>query len=473
MIYSTQTKHSNSAAGLARLLFYAGLLLMVGMHGFSGEARPPVDIPGQAFPPPRQLGLDRIESLPMHDKTCPACGFVVSVPDMDKLLQIEINHNLPADAKWTMHAVEYDSDLCPYPGKGKVSFQADIVICPSCGYAEKNTAFAAPLDNDTAAWARDTLRSSLRPFQLRLLGQRGGEMKDDEIAAFYNVQEEISDLIRTEHYRIVQAAKDAPALVRAEAAWRVAWSCRKEFAAPSRGDFLAKRDDNIEARLEKATKAPGGIKERTAALGDLLTRRDKAGYQLLNAPERYAGAILLAGLLNRQGRRQDAESVLSRTYVAARERYSREEQDPLWASTSGKGIPRNARPQILENARAEIEQEVSARLSLLANEREYLYEALLLIEEALLGGAIQGRDQALFHAYLIGEFHRRHGNLPLAAVWFKEISNIADAESSYAKAAVRQYDEVVEQAGDNVNLLSAIGHDGELIEKLREICKTE
>jgi hypothetical protein len=471
--FSNQTILSIPAAGLARLLFYSALLLFMGVRGFSGEARPPVDIPGQAFPPPRQLGLDRVDSLPVHDETCPACGFAVSVPDMDKLLQIDVNRNLPADAKWTMHAVEYDSDLCPYPGKGKVAFQADIVICPSCGYAEKNTVFSEPLDQDTAAWARDTLRSSMRPFQLRLLGQRGGEMKDEEIAVFYNVQEEVPDLIRTEHYRIVQTAKNAPPLVRAEAAWRAAWSCRKEFAAPPRGDFLAKRVGNIEAKLEKAAKAPAGVKERTSALRDLLTKRDKGGNQLLNAPERYAGAVLLAGLLDRQGRRQDAESVLSRTYVSARERYSREEQDPLWASTSGKGVLRNARPQILENARAEIEQEISARLSLLANEREYLYEALMFIEEAMLGDAIKDRDQALFYGYLIGEFHRRHGDLPLAVVWFKEVSNIADPESSYAKAAVLQYDEVVEQAAGNVNLLSAIGQEGELIEKLRKICKTE
>ncbi len=313
----------------------------------------------------------------------------------------------------------------------------------------------------------------MRAFQMRLLGQRGGEMKDDEIATFYNAQIEIPDLIRMEHYRIVQAAKNAPALTRAEAAWRAAWSCRKEFAAAPRGDFLATRVGNVEFKLEKATKAPAGVKERIAALRDLLTKRDKAGYQLLNAPERYVGALLLAGLLNRQGRSQEAESVLSRTFVAARERYSKEEQDPLWSSTSGKGIPRSARPQLLENARTEIEQEISARLSLLASEREYLYEALLFVEEALLAGAIQGRDQALFYSYLIGEFHRRHGNLPLAAVWFKEVSNLADPESSYAQAAQLQYEVVVEQAADNVNLLSAIGHDGELIEKLREICKTK
>lgn len=456
------------ARGRKKALLF--LIALVSVAGVVLPGETPPFPPGVPHPPARQLSLDRVEELPTRETACPVCGFLVRIPEADKLMFPTTRGGETATPPWEMHAAERDSDYCPHPGKGMIDFQADIAVCPSCGYAADAKAFDQPLPGEFRDWALQALKPNMRATQLRLLGKRGGEMTEPEIAAFFNRQQDIPDRIRTEHARIIQAARHAPKLARAEMALRSAWACRRALGKPPEGDFLSPRAGNVLAQIGKNAKKPGGLEQRAEALVMLLTTRDRDGNHRLNAAERYAGGMMLAGLFDRQGLRDNADATLSRMFVAARERFSRSEQDPLWQFTAGRGVSRSARPHLLENARLEIEQEISARLALLSSERDYLAEAAGFIKEALLEGEITGADDALHHAYLIAELHRRHGDLPLAAEWFKAVIGLGD--DRVRAAAEKQLEETTRQAADSVNLLAAIGQDGELIEKVREICNT-
>ncbi|MCC8191155.1 MAG: hypothetical protein LIP77_11070, partial [Planctomycetes bacterium] len=81
-----------------------------------------------------------------------------------------------------------------------------------------------------------------------------------------------------------------------------------------------------------------------------------------------------------------------------------------------------------------------------------------------------GPEEALFYAYLTGEFLRRAGNLPLASEWFRVVLDLAEDDSAVATAARRQAAVVREEAGSGVNLLAAFGGDSALFDRVRRIC---
>lgn len=184
--------------------------LTAALSAGAGEPPPQLVPLGEKVPQPRRFGLDEIEALPTREVHCPVCEFPVAVPRINALMRGV------SPGPWAMHAAARDSDLCPFPGPGKIAFQADIVVCPVCGYAAKHHHFAEAVPAELAQWVTSALKPNLRAVQTRLLGRRVEDMSEDEIVAFFNNQADIPDRLRTEHARIVAAARRAPFLERAE-----------------------------------------------------------------------------------------------------------------------------------------------------------------------------------------------------------------------------------------------------------------
>ncbi|MCL2001704.1 MAG: hypothetical protein FWG74_09730, partial [Planctomycetes bacterium] len=155
--------------------------------------------------------------------------------------------------------------------------------------------------------------------------------------------------------------------------------------------------------------------------------------------------------------------------VWLRERFLHPDQDPLWGSTTIRAS-RSYRVNELDAIRREAEAEVTSKIHLVAWEREILQKAAELIREALIEGECDfDPDQAMFHSYLAAEFIRRAGDLPLAAEWFRNLDALLAEQSPLGQAARKQLEDLASQAGDQVNLLSALGRDGDVFEKLRKI----
>lgn len=422
--------------------------------------------PGEAWPPPLQRGLDEIHELPTEDRACPVCHYTVKVPLVDALMRRPPNRSRD-DLPWQMHFAYRDDDLCPYPGRGKIAWQADIVVCPSCGHTDMNDTFAEPLPDDGAKWVTANLTPTLRDAQRALLGKRAAEMQGEEIVDFFNRQDATPDTLRTEFYRTCLAALHAPPLDQARAAWLAGWAARREVAGPPKGEFLAKHYQAAQAELALPRPRGPGLHGEIDALRSMLRR---GGKQKPPPAQEMVGRLLLAGMWDRLGFLEEAEAILQKLYHEFRERFLRHDQDPLWGATSPRA-PQTQRLNELEALRADAEAEIFMRMESVRRERALMQDAAGHLRDAIQTGAFDASpDAALFHAYLLGEFLRRAGDLPLASEWFKNLLLLADAESPVAKAAARQLRYVDEEAGDKVNLLSALGRDGILFEKLREIC---
>ena len=93
-----------------------------------------------------------------------------------------------------------------------------------------------------------------------------------------------------------------------------------------------------------------------------------------------------------------------------------------------------------------------------------------LIRQGFLAEECDGdRETADFFAYLAGEFLRRIGNLPLAAEWLKNLAVLIPDDSPLGRAVANRLEVVRKQAGEGINLLAALGRDGDVFMKLREI----
>lgn len=424
--------------------------------------------PRALHPEPKQRGLDEIHELPEREAACPVCGYMASVPLADSLMRRPPGH--VGDLKWQMHAASRDSDLCPYPGPGKLSHQADIVICPSCGYAREEERFGDPVPPEAIAWVLSNLRPSLREAEKTLVGNRRNDMNEDELVAHFNRQERIPDTIRTEHFRTFLAAIHAAPAERARACLLAAWAARRETAAPPRGAFLAKHAAVATAELAKAKRSAPGLHGDITAMQGVLRRMRQKNRDALPGADHMAGRLLLAGMWDRFGFLDEAETLLQELYHECRERFLRPEQDPLWPATSTRAS-RTHRLNELEIIRADAENEALMRLEMVRRERELLTAGADRLREAFRAGAFDADpEEARFHAYMTAECLRRAGSLPLAAEWFKNLIGVAKPESDLRRAAEEQLEFVGEEAGDKVNLLSAFGQDGELFDRLRRIC---
>ncbi len=419
--------------------------------------------PGSPHPEPRQRSLTQIESIPTRTEICPVCGRTVHVPLLDTLMQSRDTDGQPV--KWQMHAASRDADMAPFPGKNKVAFQGDLVVCPDCGLSLPADRFGQPLPDELIAWATATLKPHLRQVQTALLGKRAGEMSEEQIIEFFNRQEEIPDLVRTEHYRIYTIAADRPFLEQAEATWLAAWALRRESAGPMKGKFLAAHQNAVEGMLEKKDNASQAA--RMQALVRLIGKT-RSGKDRLQYDDKLAAQILLSGEQFRMGLYREGAKTMETIRNLARDRFLRPEQDPLWPFTSTRAA-KSYRLQELETIRSETENELSVKLDQSAQERELLGVAAGLVRQGILADEVTDRDNALFYAYLVGEFLRRHGEFPLASEWFENVRNLATAGTPVAEATARQLALLHEQAAD-VNLLAGLGQDGEAFEKLREIC---
>ncbi len=443
--------------------------------------------PESAQPQPKQRSLDEIYELPTATTACPVCKFQVNIPLADRLMRKTPTYPGSLDnwqtwlkwqqspgphpsvtTKWRMQAEQRDADLCPYPAPGMLDYQADLPVCPSCGYTQNNAQFAEPVGEEAANWVKENLQPALRQTQIRLLGIHAAEMRQDEIVAFFNQQDLIPDTLRTEHHRTYLAAIHAPALERARANLLAAWAVRRYLATPPKGPAFAKTAQNVLADLGKNRKQDSDTLGELAQLRTML-RRARQNRDGLPGAADMAGRILMAGLANRLGDWQEAEKILQTLQEECRERFLHPDQDPLWSSTSARAS-RSHRLEELEGIRQDCEREVLVRLDLIRREREILLVAAGCLRDALRQGELDRQpDAALFHAYETAEALRRAGNLPLAAEWFKNLLNLAPPESDLAKAAALQLDYTGTEAGEKINLLSAFGQDGDLFAILRRI----
>lgn len=426
--------------------------------------------PGEIWPSPRQRGLDEVHELPTFDLECPVCHFTIKAPRVDALMRkVHARNGNGEIPKWRMHAAKRDTDLCPYPAPGKVAFQADVAVCPSCGYANAVDHFHDELPDVGAAWVLANLRPSLRSAQKRLLGPRGETMSEEATIEFFNHQNDIPDSLRLEHWRTYLAAVHAPALDRARAAILGAWAARRETSGAPKGDFLARHVTQVNAELAKQKRRIPGLHGEIDTLRAWL-RRARLSREGLPDANDMAARLILAGLWDRLGFLDEAEKTLQSLYHDFRERFLHADQDPLWSATSQRAS-RTHRLEELENLRSDAEAEVFLRMELVRRERELLLAAVACLRECIQSGDFNDNpDEALFNSYLIGDFLRRAGNLPLASEWFKNLISLAPEGSVLARAAAMQLVYVGEEAGDKVNLLSALGQDGELFQLLRQIC---
>ncbi|MCC8190135.1 MAG: DUF2225 domain-containing protein, partial [Planctomycetes bacterium] len=322
--------------------------------------------PGEVHPQPRQRPLTEIAALPEHEVVCPACATVVSVPEVDKLMRA------PADGgerpPWRLHAASRDADLCPYPGSTMLSYQADIIVCPACGFAAGEESYATRPSVEAQAWINATFRDSLRQTQRLLLGERGADLPEEEVIAFFNHQARIPDVVRTEHFRVLSLAKKDPYLLRAEATWRSAWALRREVVAPPRGDFLARQTGSVRERLDKTGRSQDGVAGEAEALRYLLGKT-RSGRDRLAPGEQLAARLMLAGLLVRLGENLEAEEELAALQRFCHERFVRPEDDPLWPTTAGRS--RDRRRRELEDIRSETERELDSRFAMVRQQTEY------------------------------------------------------------------------------------------------------
>lgn len=424
--------------------------------------------PGDRHPQPGQRGLNEIDELPTREAVCPVCGFAVVAPLVDTLMRRPAGFT--GELRWRMDAAGRDSDLSPHPGPGKIAYQADILVCPSCGYAREADRFPLPVSRQAAQWVLSSLRPALRAVQRELLAKRANEMDEEEIAVFFNRQDAIPDSVRLEHWSTYLAATRVPALERARAARLSAWAARREIASAPKGRLLSARTEAIKRDLAERRRGAPGLDGDLEAIDALLRRQRVQRRNRLPGPDSMAARLMQAGLYDRLGFLDEAEKIVETLYHECRERFLRPEQDPLWGSTSTRA-PKTQRLNELEDFRADIENEVFSRLQTLRRERENLAVAADLLRQAIRDGALDDKpDEALFYAYLVADFLRRVGNLPLAAEWFKNLQLIAPPDTPVHRAATKQLEYVGKEAGDKVNLLSALGQDGELFAKLRRVC---
>ncbi len=422
--------------------------------------------PDEVWPHPGQRGLEQIESIPTRVLPCPVCGYEVEMLDADKLMRRPAGGGEPVP--WRMHAESRDADLSPHPGKGKIHIQADITVCPSCGFAGRATDYQATVPAVVATWVGNTLRPNIRQVQTALLGARAKDMSERQIVDFFNRQLDIPDTVRTEHYRVYLQAVNAPALAQAEAAWLAAWAARREYSGKPKGAFLARHDkDLLDAVQKERARRPERNEEE--ALVFLMGKNRSGDNRLPHYGDIVAARLRLAALQARKGFYQPANQTLREMAGAAAERFLRTDQDPFWNSTSSRAS-RTARLVELEAIRRDVEAEVVTRLELMQEEQVHLEQAAECLRQAILGGELDGNPKrALFDAYLVGEFSRRRGDFPLAAEWFKNLMLLAEPNTPVRQAAENQLHLLTEQAGESVNLLAALGQDGEVFAKLRAI----
>lgn len=454
----------------SRILVFSALCIALLLCGDAGRALDAESIPFPEICPEntRQRGLNEIQELPEKEIPCPVCDFRVKVPLADKLMLTPSSSD--GKRKWQMDAAKRDSDFCPYPVEGKVHWQADVALCPSCGYASAADAFADAVSPEAKEWILENLRPNLHESFSRLLGWRRGEMTDDQVAVFFNHQGEIPDPIRLEHWSICLDGMHAPALTRARAQWLTAWAFRRKLLENPKSEIFVRHTVELQNELAVRKHSLTGIHADVDALRSLL-RRKRQGQSGLPGAVDMTGRLLLAGLWTKHGFLAEAETILSRLYEECRERFLRPEQDPLWTETSTRASQAH-RLNELELMRADAEREVLMHVELVRGEKARLLSAAALIRQAMGEGALDGKPRAaLFYSYLIGEFLRRGGNLPLAAEWLKQLASIAGAETKLGVLAAEQLDCIDEEAGGKVNLLSALGQDGELFARLREIMR--
>lgn len=457
---------------------FFSFLLFVLFPLFSGviSARAGEPVPAASLPPELrreevgQRGLDEIQEMPLREVPCPVCAFAVSVPQVDSLM-LKRRGASEGALEWRMDAERRDSDFCPYPGPGKVYWQADVVICPSCGYAAGADVFPEPVSEEAAGWVVANLRPALREAQAELLGWRRDEMTEAEVATFFNRQSEIPDPVRLEHWATFLAGVHAPLLERARACWLSAWAFRRRLADAPKSEVFARHVGPLRGELAQAADGAGsGVHGEAEALRSLL-RRKRRGESGLPGAVDMTGRLLLAGVLDRYGFLEESEELLRGLHEECRERFLRPEQDPLWTETSGRASVTH-RLNELELLRTDAEMEVLMCLELVRGERGRLLAAANHIREAIEAGEFAGRPaEVLVYSYLVGEFLRRGGNLPLAAEWLKFLLSVGGADGPLGELAAAQLECVGEEAGDRVNLLSALGRDGGLFALVREICR--
>lgn len=415
-----------------------------------------------------QRGLDEISELPRRQDVCPVCGFLVDVPLVDSLMRVSSGEN--GSKSWRMDAAFRDSDFCPYPAPNKVFWQADVIICPNCGYAAEAIRFSESVSKEASDWVLANLQPELREAQAELLGWRRGEMTDKEVAVFFNRQSEIPDAIRLEHWLTCLDGMHASRLKRARGCWESAWGFRRRLVDKPKSEIFVRHEIELHTELSRAKRVDGGLRGEVEAVREVLKRkRQKRERGQLPGGFDMTGRLYLAGLLDRRGFLDEAEKVLLELYSECRERFLRPEQDPLWVETSTRAS-RTHRLNELELMRSDAEKEVFMHLELVRGERSRLQAAAELIRQHIAeGGLNEGPGVALLSGYLVGEFLRRTGNLPLATEWFTSVVNLGGIGEDLRGLIGEQLALIEEEAGGKVNLLSALGRDGGLLARLREI----
>ncbi len=451
----------------------ATALLFAAATAAALDAGLPPPRPHTSVQQPRQRTLTEVEAVPERMLACPVCGTEVRAPDADLMVRrpANLSENAPAP-KWEMHAADRDADRAPYPTPQFLSYQADIVLCPDCGYANAFDAFARPVSPEAAQWVRASLTPELRAAERALVGSRAATMTDEELVAFFNHQELLPDTLRTEHYRTWLAAVHAPPARQAQAAMLAAWAARRDVAAAPKAALFAGRAAALAEELRGAQRARPGLPGDIDAVLARLRRLRQRSKNTLPGAEDMTLRVLLAGLYVRLGFPGEAEVIYENLFTELRERFLRHEQDPIWPATTPRASVA-ARLNELELLRADAEKEMFVKAELVRRERALLLAAADHLRDAFRQGAFDGdRDEALFQAYLTGEFLRRAGDLPLAAEWFNNLLALVPEGTELAKAAKNQLEYVGEVAGDKVNLLSALGKDGGLFAKLRDIARS-
>lgn len=412
---------------------------------------------------PRQRSLEEIAELPCREDSCPVCGFGVEIPLVDALVRE------PKGGKWVMDAARRDSDFCPYPSPGKVFWQADVVICPNCGYAAEAGKFPEAVSPKAVEWVLANLQPSLRAAQSELLGWRRGEMTDKEVAVYFNRQSEIPDVLRLEHWLTCLDGMHAPTLERARGSWRSAWAFRRRLAAEPESELFLRYAAELRNEVVLSGQSPVvGLRGEVEALRSLIRRKGRKKNELPGAVD-MTGRLLLAGVWDRYGFLDESEELLEELYNECRERFLKPEQDPLWVETSARAS-RTHRLNELELLRADAEREVLMCLELVRGERSRLRAAADLIRQSIREGDLDRRPrELLFYGYLVGEFLRRAGDLPLSSEWFKNLLGLEVDAAPFKGLVLEQLELLREEAGERVNLLSALGQDGDLFAKYREV----
>jgi len=410
-------------------------VLLLSAAATAAEPPPPPTLPTDGYRIVSQDEVGELIYVPVRPYPCPLCSFMASVPEPWLLSGEGV---AIAGGRWGLQSSDWDSDTCPHPAGARIKFQADITVCPKCGFAAYTEDFMQPQPPEVKRWVDETVTPSFRIILRRLMGEptepaapsgknvrpvagKGTpeRLTDEQLANFFVKPESIPDIVRCELARVYYETHGKDPLQTAKITWTTAWAYRRSMSGPLDGRHLGTITQKIIQSLNRRTgflpdfslDPNEPVKKWIHTLHE-MQERNRSSF------ERLALSLLMAGGYARLGYGEWAMASLQNVVDGATH------QSSTFASAVRIDATPEERNAEIRNRQALLIYHAEVGLQQIATERQLLH----LASERLLAIA-RGGDHDVQRLYLIGEFARRAGNYPRAALWLYVADSIAKGSS--------------------------------------------